>query len=125
MSKIDQTVQIRHGSLLYPGLSIGTVTLYKDSSVHEYTRIYPKIQTLLARMGGSIQAILLIGKAICYIFTKNLFLIDMINLNFSRDLNEYEDPGKLTENKIFHSNTFSNSRFILKSEVVNKTNVIR
>jgi len=124
-SKIDQTVQIRHGSLLYPGLSIGTVTLYKESSVHEYKRLYPKIQTLLARIGGSIQAILLIGKAICYIITKNLFLIEMINLNFSRDFNKYEDSSKLTDKKMLPRKTFNNSKLILKTEVVNKMNVIR
>jgi len=89
-SHYTQTTQIRHGSLLYPDVSIGTVTVFKQPTSEKYNRTYLKLQTLLARIGGAIQSILIISKGLCHFATKNLFLIDMINLNLSKDWDNSE-----------------------------------
>jgi hypothetical protein len=121
-SKNDQNVQIRHGSVAYPGVSIGTVTLYRRNAGDRYDRSYPKIQTLLARVGGSIQAIMVISKAFCYIVTRNLFLIDMININFSKDFLDSDDEKHFQNSKILSGS--NNSKIGLSSSIVEKPNVI-
>jgi hypothetical protein len=119
--KIEQTVQIRHGSSLYPGVTIGTVTFVRQPSGDQFYRSYPKLQTLLARIGGSIQGIMLISKAFCYIFTKNLFLIDMINLNFNNEEEEEENLKSLKVNKIGVNQ--SSSVFISRSMGIRMSNM--
>ena len=123
-SKVEQTVQIRHGSVAYPGLTIGTVTIYRNFSGDQYNRSYPKIQTLLARIGGSIQAIMLIGKAICYIITKNLFLIDMMALNISSNFSEKDQENEIKGSKITISNASNSSKLRLSSNLGEKNNII-
>jgi hypothetical protein len=121
LNKVEQTVQIRHGSSLYPGVTIGTVTFFRQPSGDQFHRTYPKLQTLLARIGGSIQGIMLISKAFCYIFTKNLFLIDMINLNFNNEVEEDENLKSLKVNKIGVNQ--SSSIFISRSMGIRMSNM--
>jgi hypothetical protein len=80
----SQNVQIRKGSLLYSS-TIGTITISREPILNVYDRSYPKIQTLLAKIGGLVQGVLFISKTLSYLITKNLFLVDLINSSFRSD----------------------------------------
>ena len=96
-SNYVQNVQIRHGSSLYPGLTIGTVTLHRQIQGDQYYRSYPKLQTLLARIGGVIQAVMMVSQTLSHVITKNMFLVHMINAYFTFDLDEPDSNKSLTK----------------------------
>jgi len=91
----QQNLQIRRGSLLYSS-TIGTVTISREPISNVYDRAYPKIQTLFAKIGGLVQGILFLSKALCYLITRNLFIVDLINSNFKSD-----DFNSIIEGKDF------------------------
>jgi hypothetical protein len=97
--KNEQNVQIRHGSSLYPEVTIGTVTLFNNPTTESYNRYYPKFETLLAKVSAVIHSILLIGRLICRVTSKNLFLNDLINLSFTYN----PDAGLVRKEKSFNS----------------------
>ena len=93
----EQSVSIKHGSALYPNVTIGTMTIVGNEISAIYNKSYPKFQTSIARIGGIINSIITYAQIIAYFFTKNLFLIDMININF-----KYEEVDKIKD-QIKHS----------------------
>jgi hypothetical protein len=112
----QQNVQIRQTSILYDG-TIGTVTISQEPMSDVYNRSYPKLQTLLAKIGGVVQGFMIIGKALAYFITKNLFLTDLINSNFkSDDFNAFIEKNEkemmrswVNNNNNFNFSTASNN----------------
>jgi hypothetical protein len=84
-SKNEPSVQIKHGSALYPDVTIATMTFCRNYKSDFFYRSYPKFQTLIAKIGGVIQGLLIIGKTVALIITKNLFLVDIFNLYIEFD----------------------------------------
>ena len=80
--KYDQSVSIRHGSALYPNLTIGTMTIIGNDISAIYNKSFPKLQLLISRIGGIINSIITFSQIIAYFYTKNLFIIDLFSVLF-------------------------------------------
>jgi hypothetical protein len=78
-TKLDLTVSIRHGSALYPGITFGTLTFIRDHKVTTFKKSFLKVQTLLAKIGGILNALSFIFKLVSSIITKNLLLEKIFN----------------------------------------------
>jgi hypothetical protein len=123
-SKRDISVQIRHGSALYPNVTFGTLTITRDPNSSIYQKSFDKVQSVLARIGGIINFLLLLGKFISYIITKNLFLMEIFNKELRYD--EKKSPTEFI-NPITKANNFMNNstlKPVIKLEqVVSKPNL--
>ncbi len=126
-SRNSLTVQIRHGSTLYPNASYGTLTLIQESKLELYSRTYLKGQALIAKIGGMIQALLLLGQAFSYVATKNMFLIDIINylkIDFEEEfVNKIETVNIKTKNNLSLNNLNSNLNFIPMNTLTGTNNL--
>jgi len=124
--------QIRQGSTLYPDLTIGTFTIIGSAMSDNYFRVYLKGQVLLAQIGGITNTILMIGKLICYIVTKNMFIIDINNLLeidfveiLSKDKNEFNSKNQTQcfnkSSQINSTPIFNNSNQISEIPILNNS----
>jgi hypothetical protein len=95
-TKTDSTVSIRHGSSLYPGITFATLSFIRDPKVTTYNKSFLKVQTLLAKIGGILNALIFLFKFVSSVITKNLLLEKIIN-----DFIHFEDN---IETKSLNSN---------------------
>jgi hypothetical protein len=95
----EQTVSIRHGSAIYPQ-TIGTLIVTRDTKIGFFFRTYPKIQHILAKIGGVMEGIMAMGYALAYLVTKNLFLVDIINYTI--------DSSQKYKKKVYNFNNSKN-----------------
>ncbi len=91
-TKLDLTVSIRHGSTLYPGITFGTLTIVRDHKVTTFKKSFLKTQTLLAKIGGVLNAFTFLFKFISTIITKNLLLEKIFNefFYYNDDKNDHK-----------------------------------
>jgi hypothetical protein len=75
----DQSVSIRHGSTLYPDITFATLTFIRDTKTRNIFKSFLKIQNLLAKIGGILNALNFIFRFVCSMLTKNLFYTKILN----------------------------------------------
>jgi hypothetical protein len=97
-TKTETTVSIRHGSDLYPSVTFASLSIVRDPKVTTYKKSFLKIKTLLAKIGGILNALTFIFKFISSLITKNLLL--------EKTINDFTYFGEKAENKSFFQNKF-------------------
>jgi hypothetical protein len=95
-TKLDMTLSIRHGSALYPGITFATLSFVRDHKVTTYKKSFLKVQTLLAKIGGILNALTFLFKLVSSIITKNLLLEKIFNEFFYIE-NKLHDKSLLQE----------------------------
>jgi hypothetical protein len=95
-TKLDLTVSIRHGSALYPGITFATLSIVRDHKVTTYKKSFLKVQTLLAKIGGILNALTFLFKLVSSIITKNLLLEKIYN-EFFFIQNKFKDKSLVKE----------------------------
>jgi hypothetical protein len=111
-------VQIRHGSALYPDVTIGTLTIHQYDKYEKFDRFYLKAQSMVAKIGGMIQGIVLLAKAICYFATKNMFHLDIMKFLNLEVENKSNIPSNILLPSVVDNSSVLNNLNILKRNLI-------
>ncbi len=99
--RIFESVDLRGKNTLFPG-TFSQITLRCSGKTEIYSRKYLKISSVFAEIGGTLNAILLIGKTLIYIFSNN----SMISYLVFFFLNYEESHNLIKNDKISSKNNF-------------------
>jgi hypothetical protein len=74
------------GTNVHVNLTFGTVSLFMNSMYADrHKRLYPKLQSVLANIGGVMKFILFIGNVLAKYITANMMIIDLSNIVIDHD----------------------------------------
>jgi len=99
---------------------IASIHFTMDPKKDFYKRSYMKVQTLLANVGGVIKSLLVISKIFSYLFTKELYFLELVSSLFILDESDLVIKNKLLPN--FNNQKPENNINIIKFK--NKNTIV-
>jgi hypothetical protein len=84
-------VDLKKGAIFDEG-AFGQITFRPEKKIGYYKRIFPKLQTALANMGGVVKVIQVVSMSFGYFLSKKMFIADISN-KFKILDNEHEEKG--------------------------------